>query len=127
MQVIRRHLLNAIRKKRPGAEVENLLFHQDNAPPHRAVETLLTIDFLGFERINHAPYSPDLAPMDFAVFPQLKSDLRGRSFSDIEELRMAVRTAVSAYDKSWYSDIYHNWLQRLRKCITHGGEYFEKE
>ena len=64
--------MNAQRKKRPHAEVENLLFHQDNAPPHRCKETLMTIDFLGYERIDHAPYSPDLAPFDFAIFPRLK-------------------------------------------------------
>ena len=46
---------------------------------HRATDTLLTINFLGYERINHAPYSPDLAPMDFAVFPRLKDELRGRT------------------------------------------------
>ena len=86
--------MNAIRKKRPGAEVENLLFHQDNAPTHRSNDTLMTIDFLGFERINHAPYSPDLAPFDFAVFPRLKDDLRGKRYDGLEELRLAVKTAV---------------------------------
>ena len=125
-QVIRRHLLHAIRKKRPGAEPENFLFHQDNAPAHRATDTLLTIDFLGFERINHAPYSPDCAPMDFAVFPQLKSDMRGRRFTDLQEIRMAVRKAISGYSSDWYSDIYNKWVKRHRKCIAHNGEYFEK-
>lgn len=125
-QVIRRHLLHAIRKKRPGAEVENFIFHQDNAPAHRAEDTLLTIDFLGFERLRHAPYSPDCAPMDYAVFPQLKSELRGRRFADLQQIRMAVRKVIAGYDKTWYSDIYYKWVERHRKCIAHNGEYFEK-
>ena len=38
-QVTCRDLLNVIQKK-TGAEIENLLFHQDNAPVHLAQETL---------------------------------------------------------------------------------------
>ena len=37
-------------------------------------------------RIQHAPYSLDLAPFDFAFFPQLKSDLHGKRFIDLYEL-----------------------------------------
>ena len=126
-RVIRRDLMHAIRKKRPLAEVENLLFHQDNAPAHRSTDTLLTIDFLGFERITHAPYSPDIAPFDFAVFPRLKGDLRGKRFENLMELRMAVRSAVRTYDKTWYAEVYRQWLERHRKCVEAGGAYFEKQ
>ena len=40
-----------------------------------------------YGRIQHDPYSLDLAPFDFAIFPQLKSDLQGKRFSDLDELR----------------------------------------
>ena len=35
-----------------------------------------------YGRIQHAPYS-----LDFAVFPQLKSDLHKKRFSDLDEIR----------------------------------------
>ena len=38
-------------------------------------------------RIQHDPYSLDLAPFDFTFFLQLKSDLHGKRFSDLYELR----------------------------------------
>ena len=38
-------------------------------------------------RIQHDQYSLDLAPFDFAFFPELKSDLHGKQFSDMYELR----------------------------------------
>ena len=38
-------------------------------------------------RIQHTPYSLDLAPFDLTFFPQLKSDLHGKRFSDLYELR----------------------------------------
>ncbi|WAQ98494.1 hypothetical protein MAR_022867, partial [Mya arenaria] len=71
--VIRRDLMNAIRKKRPDAEVENNLFHQDNAPPHRCHETLMTINFLG----------PDLALFDFAILSRLNNFIRGNRNEDL--------------------------------------------
>ena len=37
-------------------------------------------------RIQHSSYSLDLLPFDFAFFPQLKSDLHGKRFSDLDEL-----------------------------------------
>ena len=40
-----------------------------------------------YDRIQHAPYSLDLAPFDFAFFPQLKSNLHGKWFSDFDEQR----------------------------------------
>ena len=33
------------------------------------------------------PYSLDLVPLDIVFFPQLKSDLHGKQFSDLDELR----------------------------------------
>ena len=40
------------------------------------------MDTVGYNGIQHAQYSPDLAPFDFAFFSQLKSDLNGQRFSD---------------------------------------------
>jgi len=103
------------------------LFHQNNAPSHRATDTLMTIDFLGYERINHAPYSPDLAPMDFAVFPRLKGELRGeRRFETLEELRLAARSEVGGFEPEWYPTVYQKWVERHDKCVRADGEYFEK-
>ena len=42
---------------------------------------------LEWKIIQHDPYSLDLTPFDFAFFPQLKSDLHGKRFSDMYELR----------------------------------------
>ena len=85
-QVIRRHLTKALWRKRSGTEIEEIIYHHDNAPSHRAADTLETIDFLSMERLEHTPYSPDLAPMNFALFPRLKSKLRGKRFEDLDHL-----------------------------------------
>ena len=38
-------------------------------------------------RCAHPPYSPNLAPADFFLFPKLKSTLKGRRFQTIEEIQ----------------------------------------
>ena len=128
-QVVRRDLIQAIRKKRPelSQQLENVLFHQDNAPAHTAATTQLEIGLLGFDQITHPSYSPDLAPMDFAVFPQVKAELRGIKFTEFCELKRATLNAVRRLDEVWCRNVYNKWIQRHRKCIELDGVYFEKE
>ena len=37
--------------------------------------------------IPHPPYSPDLVPCDFFLFPKLKLRMKGRTFNTIEEIQ----------------------------------------
>jgi hypothetical protein len=51
--------------------------------------------------VPHAPYSPDLAPCDFALFPKLKMKLKGRRFetvSDKHEESQAVLDSIKEND-----------------------------
>ena len=74
--------MNALRKKRRDLydNIENMIFHQDNAPSHTAGRTQLEIDVLGFKRVVHPPYSPDLAPLDCTYLPQLKRIFEANAF-----------------------------------------------
>ena len=61
------------------------LFH-DNAPAHR---TALVKDFLAKNNVTtleHPPYSPELAPADFYLFPRPKSALKGWRFCDATDI-----------------------------------------
>jgi hypothetical protein len=39
---------------------------------------------------DHPPYSPDLAPADFWLLPELKSVLKAKCFSDIVDIKLSV-------------------------------------
>ena len=54
--------------------LDKVILHQDNAPSHRAESTQLEIGLIGFDVLEHPPYNPDLAQVDFRVFPELKSE-----------------------------------------------------
>jgi histone-lysine N-methyltransferase SETMAR len=42
------------------------------------LKTVKTVNELGFELMEHPPYSPDLVPSNFHVFGPMKEALRGR-------------------------------------------------
>ena len=46
--------------------------------------------------LGHPPYSPDLAPCDFFLFPTLKKILRGRQFDDVADLQRTVQSAIAS-------------------------------
>jgi len=55
-----------------------VLFLHDNAPAHRALATQKKLDYLGFQYLDHLPDSPDLAPLDYHLFPGMKKQLKSR-------------------------------------------------
>ena len=70
-----RELQQAIKSKRPGKLTKGVLLHQDNAPAHKSLVAMFAVHDCGFELIDHLPYSPDLAPSDYFLFPNLKNIL----------------------------------------------------
>ncbi|KAH3868357.1 hypothetical protein DPMN_031501 [Dreissena polymorpha] len=44
--------------------------------------------------------------MDFRVFPEVKSQLRGIRFASKQELTVAAKQIVSSFDADWYRDTF---------------------
>ena len=88
--------------KQSGVPIEHYRLHQNNSPPHTAASTLLELDMLGFGRVDHPPYSLDLAPFDFNVYPEVKSQLKRHQFSSLQELHSATANIISQYNQDWY-------------------------
>jgi histone-lysine N-methyltransferase SETMAR len=62
--------------------------------------TAVTVNHIatfGWERLDHAPYSPNLVPSDFHFLPTLKRTLEGRYFTN-EDVEAAIRTFVRTQD-----------------------------
>jgi histone-lysine N-methyltransferase SETMAR len=75
------------------------LFLQDNAAPQKAAITHQKLAELHFEVLKHPVYSPDLAPSDYYLFPNLKKRLMGRKFSSIEGATLAADGWFAAQPK----------------------------
>ena len=56
----------------------------------------------GFEVLPHPPYSLDMAPSDFYLFPQLKSNIRGAQFGNNEGVIAAVNEYLQDQENDFY-------------------------
>jgi histone-lysine N-methyltransferase SETMAR len=81
---------------------------------------------LQYELLEHPPYSLDLAPSDFFLFPKFKLFLAGQCFSLNQEAITAVEGYFADLTKNLYRDgvivLEHRW----NKCISLKGNYVEK-
>ncbi len=77
------------------------------------------------DMIAHLPYSPDLAPADFFLFPLLKSKLRGVHHRNLPTVKAAVRNALKSIPEERFQQALTDLTTRWRKCIAAEGEYFE--
>jgi len=101
------------------------MLHHDNAPAH---VSLLIREFLAKQDmivVPQSPYSPDLAPVDFFLFPKLKSTLKGRRFQMIEEIKENSLQDLRAIPQNTFQDGFQNWKKRWERCMSSRGEYFE--
>ncbi|XP_045451016.1 histone-lysine N-methyltransferase SETMAR-like [Melitaea cinxia] len=123
---IRDQLREAIKEKRRGKLRTGVLFHQDNAPAHKAAVAMAAIQETGFELLEHPPYSPDPAPSDFYLFPRLKERLPGKKFEDDSEVMAAVEAFWEGQEKEFFSKGILGLEKRWAKCIDLLGDYVEK-
>ena len=85
-------------------------------------------EFLATKQITvleHAAYSPDLAPSGFFLFPKIKEILKGRHFADINYIRSNTKAAVKAIPQNQFQNCFDGWTMRWHWCIAFQGEYFE--
>ena len=60
--------------------------HHDNTPAHTALKVR---NYLAKNKVSvlpPPPYSPDLAPCDFYLFPKLKIVMKGQYYNDVDAI-----------------------------------------
>ena len=96
-------LKTAIREKRRRKLFQGVVLQQDNARVHTCKVTMDVVERNKYELIPHPAYSPDLAPSDFFLFPNLKKDIRGLHFRSDEEVVTAVEEWINGKDPDFFS------------------------
>ena len=116
-----REFRKRFRRKRPALFKSGPWhFHQDNAPVDNSI---LVTDYLikiGIKTVPQPPYSPDVGPCDFWLFPKL----RGCRYETTEEMKEAVTKVIDTLTQEDFHGAFQKLLER-HKCIAAGGDYFE--
>jgi hypothetical protein len=71
------------------------ILHHDNAPSHTSLAVRELLAEKQIVVLPHPPYSPDLAPCDFFIFPKIKNNLKGHHFSTLTNVQTAATQALN--------------------------------
>ena len=76
-----RQFLQKLRRKmhanRPDLLENSFLILHDNTRPQCGKDVRELLDRYSWEVLPHPPYSPDMSPPEFDLFPELKINMRG--------------------------------------------------
>jgi hypothetical protein len=75
--------------------------------------------------MEHPPYSPDLAPVDFYLFPRLKSALKGRRFCDATDIIKNETDELKRLSQSGFQKCFQQLHSRWQMCIFAHGNIFK--
>ena len=124
--VLEKGLLSDIRAK---CRHHKWTFQQDGAPAHTAHNT---VEYLKKENIDFIqpdmwpPNSPDLNPVDYAVWGALQQRVyHGRKFSTVEELKTAIITEWRKLSQRFIDNSINEWRRRLKCVVENDGGHIE--
>ena len=103
-------LEDILKEKQRGKFTKWVLFLHDNSPAHRALATQKKLAYLGYQCLDHPPYSPDLASSVYHLFPVLKEQFKSRHFSSEAEVIAAAETRLDGK----LSECFFEWLTKVR-------------
>ena len=94
---------------------DDSVLHLDNAPAHTALSIREFLAKKNIPVLPHPPYSADLAPCDFYLFPKLKSKLKGHHFGMMENIQKIVTDELHTLTENDFWYCYDQW----KKCWIH--------
>ena len=108
------------RRKQPEIfRLGDWFLHHDKSPAHTALASL------GWTVVPNPPYSPDLVPCDFFLFPTMKKTLKGKRFATVEEVKTVSQEAQNNMKLQQYQRCLTLCEKKLDNFIASNGEYFE--
>lgn len=116
--------LERVRRKLRNRRIP-VIFLQDNARPHVARQTQIKLQQMGWEILEHPPYSPDISPTDFHLFRSLEHWIRGKKFANREEIETSLSDFFASKERSWYRRGIMLLEERWEKIIEFEGDYFD--
>jgi len=106
-------LHECVRRKRPELWRNRWILHQDNAPAHNALSVKQFLANKNITVLEHPPYSPDLAPCDFCLFPKIKSVLKVAYFFSVENVKAKTAEILNSLTEHDLRNCFEHWQHRM--------------
>lgn len=136
LEILQEQVMNQMMEDVPLALLSGLYFQHDGAPPHysRVVREYLN-DVFGERWIGRGgpipwpPRSPDLTPLDFYLWGDVKRLVYEREdeYENVDLLRAAIEDAFDHIknNQTVLTRLQNNLQRRVALCMVQGGGYFE--
>jgi len=97
----------------------------DNAPSHTSLVVQQFFVEKSIPVISQSPYSLDLAPSDFWLFPTLKMGLKGMCFATMEDIKFNVMAEPRKIPIAAFHWCFQQRQDQWSKRVHAQGSYFE--
>ena len=118
-------LVDFYQKHRPRIGVRGIKLLHDNAPAHKSATVQEYLKEFGLDVLDHCPYSPDLSPCDFWLFPRLKEILAGHRFESCCGIGSAVYQCLQYVPIEDYRAAFRIWVHRCKISVEADGANFK--
>ena len=123
-QSVLTQLVDFYQKRRPRTGVHGIkLLH--NAPAHKSPTVQKYLKESGLDILDHPPYSPDLSPFDFWLFPRLKEMLAGQRFESCCGIGSVLYQCLQHLPEEDYRAVFRKWVDQSKMCVEADRAYFE--
>ena len=117
LEVLRR-LRESVRRKRPEKWQDgDWILHHNNVPAHTSHLVQQFLAKHSTAQLQQPPYSPDLAPCDFFLFPRLKKVLKGHRFEATEDIKRNLTKTLLDIPKEKFTKCWVMCVAAEGKCV----------
>jgi len=111
-----RRLRESVLRKQPDKWRDgDWILHHDDAPAHTSHLVQQFLAKHGTAQLQQPPYSPDLAPCDFFLFPRLKKVLKEHRFEATEDIKRNSTKTLLDIPKEEFAKCFQQWQKRWAK------------
>ena len=114
----------ALNEKHPElVSRKRIIFHQGNARLRVSLMARQKLLQLGWEVMNHPPYSPGIAPSSFHLFRSLQNSHNGKNFNSLEDCKRHLEQFFAQKDKKFWEDGIMKLPEKWQKVVEQEGEH----
>ena len=117
-------IVDFYQKRRPRTGVRSIKLLHDNVLAHKSATVQEYLKESGLDVLDHPPYSPDMSPCDFWLFPRLKEMLAEHQFESRCGIGSAVYHCLQHIPKEDYRAAFQKWVDQCKMCVEADRAYF---
>jgi histone-lysine N-methyltransferase SETMAR len=106
-----------------AAHQKRLVIHLDNCSVHTSRVSTEWLEEHDMRRMPQPPYSPDLVPSDFYLFPTVKERLERIQLADEDQFFESLQEILNDLDHEELNTVFRAWVRRVQEVSEGNRNY----